>query len=60
MKSIFGQKIGMTRVFNEKGDSVGVTVIKITPVTVVKTKTVEKDGYNAVVVGFGEIREIGN
>ena len=47
----------MTRVFNEKGDSVGVTVIKITPVTVVKTKTVEKDGYNAVVVGFGEIRE---
>lgn len=47
----------MTRVFNEKGDSVGVTVIKVTPVTVVKTKTVEKDGYNAVVVGFGEIRE---
>lgn len=57
MKSIFGQKIGMTRAFNEKGDSVGVTVVKVSPVTVVRTKTVEKDGYNAVVVGFGEVRE---
>lgn len=57
MKSIFGQKIGMTRAFNEKGDSVGVTVIKVSPVTVVRAKTVEKDGYNAVVLGFGEIRE---
>jgi large subunit ribosomal protein L3 len=57
MKSIFGQKIGMTRVFTENGDSVGVTVVKIPPATVVKTKTVEKDGYNAVVLGFGDIRE---
>jgi len=47
----------MTRAFTDNGDSVGVTVIKIAPVTVVKTKTVEKDGYNAVVVGFGEVRE---
>jgi large subunit ribosomal protein L3 len=57
MKSIFGQKIGMTRVFTENGDSVGVTVVKIPPATVVRTKTVEKDGYNAVVLGFGDIRE---
>jgi len=57
MKSIFGKKIGTTRAFTDEGNSVGVTVIKIAPVTVVKTKTVEKDGYNAVVVGFGEIRE---
>jgi len=57
MKSIFGQKIGMTRVFTEEGDSVGVTVVKVDPATVVRTRTVEKDGYNAVVLGFGEIRE---
>ena len=57
MKSIFGQKLGMTRVFTEAGDSVGVTVVKVDPATVVRTKTVEKDGYNAVVLGFGEIRE---
>ncbi len=47
----------MTRVFTENGDSVGVTVIKVPTATVVKTKTVEKDGYDAVVVGFGEVRE---
>lgn len=47
----------MTRVFTENGDSVGVTVVKVAKVTVVKTKTIEKDGYNAVVVGFGDIRE---
>jgi len=46
----------MTRVFTSKGDSVGVTVIKIAPVIVVRTKTVEKDGYKAAVVGVGEIR----
>lgn len=57
MNAIFGQKIGTTRAFNEKGDSVGITVIKVSPVTVVRTKTAEKDGYNAVVVGFGEVRE---
>ena len=47
----------MTRVFTENGDSVGVTVVKVAKVTVVKSKTVEKDGYNAVVVGFGDIRD---
>jgi large subunit ribosomal protein L3 len=57
MNSIFGKKIGITRAFNDEGNSVGVTVVKVSPVTVVKTKTVEKDGYNAVVVGFGEVRE---
>jgi large subunit ribosomal protein L3 len=57
MKTIFGQKVGMTRVFTEAGDSVGVTVIKVAPATVVRTKSVEKDGYNAVVLGFGEVRE---
>jgi large subunit ribosomal protein L3 len=57
MKATFGQKIGMTRVFNENGDSLGVTVIKVSPIIVLRAKTAEKDGYNAAVVGFGEIRE---
>ena len=47
----------MTRVFTEMGDSLGVTLIKIDPVTVVRTKSQEKDGYNAVVVGYGQVRE---
>jgi large subunit ribosomal protein L3 len=57
MKAIYGQKIGMTRVFTEGGESVGITLIKVDTVTVVRTKTVEKDGYNAAVLGFGEVRE---
>lgn len=47
----------MTRIFTEQGESVGVTVIKVDPATVVRTKTVEKEGYNAAVLGFGEVRE---
>lgn len=46
----------MTRVFNEAGDSVGVTVIKVESATVLKVKTAASDGYDALVVGFGEIR----
>ena len=57
MKSIYGQKIGMTRIFTEQGESVGVTVIKVDQATVVRTKTVEKDGYSAAVLGFGDVRE---
>jgi len=57
MKAIYGQKLGMTRIFTESGDSVGVTVIKVDPATVLRLKTVEKDGYNAAVVGFGPVRK---
>jgi len=57
MRAIYGQKLGMTRIFTESGDSVGVTVIKVDPATVLRLKTEEKDGYNAAVVGFGPIRE---
>ncbi len=57
MKAIYGQKLGMTRVFTEAGDSVGVTVIRIDPATVVRVKTEKADGYNALVVGFGQIRQ---
>ena len=56
MDAIYGQKLGMTRIFTESGDSVGVTVIKVEPATVLKVKTEETDGYDAVVVGFGQIR----
>ena len=56
MKAIYGQKLGMTRVFTESGDSVGVTVIKIEPATVIKVKTGDTDCYNALVVGFGQAR----
>ena len=57
MKSIIGRKIGMTQVFNEKGAVIPVTVIEAGPCTVVQVKTVETDGYNAVQLGFGEIKD---
>jgi len=56
MNAIYGKKLGMTRVFNEAGDSVGATVVKIDPATVVRVKTEKTDGYNAVVIGFGPAR----
>ena len=56
-KAIVGKKIGMTQIFTEDGRLVPVTVIKAGPCTVVQTKTVESDGYNAVQVGFGELTE---
>ncbi len=56
-KAIVGKKIGMTQVFTEDGRLVPVTVIEAGPCTVVQTKTVESDGYNAVQVGFGELTE---
>jgi len=50
---IIGKKIGMTRIFEESGAAVAVTVIEAGPCPVVQKKTVAKDGYNAVQVGFG-------
>ncbi|MDD9876894.1 MAG: 50S ribosomal protein L3 [Magnetovibrio sp.] len=54
MPGILGKKIGMTRIFSEDGASVPLTVIECEPNTVTQVKTVEKDGYNAIVLGFGE------
>lgn len=51
---LIGQKIGMTRVFQEDGDSVPVTVVEISPNRVTQIKTVETDGYEAVQVASGE------
>ncbi|WP_066686457.1 50S ribosomal protein L3 [Christensenella intestinihominis] len=57
MKAILGEKIGMTQIFAEDGRVVPVTVVKAGPCVIVQKKTVETDGYNAVQVGFGEVKE---
>lgn len=54
MAYILGRKVGMTRVFNQHGDSVPVTVIEAGPCTVIQKKTKAKEGYDAIQVGFGE------
>jgi len=54
MLGLIGKKVGMTRIFDENGMMVPVTVIQAGPCLVTQIKTVEKDGYNAVQVGFGE------
>ena len=57
MKTLIGRKVGMTQIFDEKGVVVPVTVIEAGPCSVVQIKTVETDGYNAVQLGFGEVKE---
>lgn len=56
-KAILGKKVGMTQVFTKEGLAVPVTVVETGPCFVVLKKTVEKDGYGAIQVGFGEKRE---
>lgn len=56
-KGVFGRKIGMTQVFDEKGNFVPVTVVEVGPCHVVQKKTVENDGYEAVQIGFGTVKE---
>lgn len=55
-KGIIGKKIGMTQIFDEQGKVIPVTVVEAGPCVVVQKKTVENDGYDAVQLGFGEIR----
>lgn len=54
-KAILGKKVGMTQIYAEDGRALPVTVIEAGPCPVVQQKTVAKDGYNAVQIGFGEI-----
>ena len=54
-KGIIGKKIGMTQIFDEKGNVIPVTVIAAGPCTVTQKKTAENDGYEAVQLGFGDI-----
>src|SRR3712207_3524173 len=56
-KAIIGKKLGMTQIFDENNRVVPVTVIEAGPCSVVQKKTVEKDGYEAVQLGYGEIKE---
>ena len=56
MKTIIGKKVGMTQIFDEKGAVIPVTVIEAGPCSVVQVKTVETDGYDAVQLGFGEVK----
>ena len=56
-KGIIGRKLGMTQIFDEKGRVIPVTVINAGPCTVVQKKTVEKDGYSAVQLGYADLAE---
>lgn len=56
-KAILATKIGMTQVFAENGELVPVTVLKAGPMVVTQIKTIENDGYEAVQIGYGDIRE---
>ena len=60
MKTLLGTKIGMTQIISEDGVTIPVTLVKAGPVTVTQVKTVEKDGYNAVQVGYGEGKNLSN
>ncbi|MDP2756623.1 MAG: 50S ribosomal protein L3, partial [Desulfurivibrionaceae bacterium] len=54
---LLGKKIGMTRIYSENGSAVAVTVIETGPCVVLQTKSVAKEGYDAIQVGFGSKRE---
>lgn len=56
-KAIIGKKLGMTQVFMQDGTMVPVTVVQAGPCTVVQKKTVERDGYSAVQLGYEEVPE---
>lgn len=57
MPGIIGKKIGMTRIFSDEGQAVPVTVVEAGPCPVVQVKTDERDGYQAVQLGFGRKKE---
>ena len=57
MRGLIGKKIGMTQVFSESGISIPVTVIQAGPCVVTQIKTESKDGYSAIQVGYGDLKE---
>ena len=57
MKAIIGKKVGMSQIFDENGHVIPVTVIEAGPCTVVQKKTSEKEGYNAVQLGYEDVPE---
>ena len=56
-KGLIGKKLGMTQIFDEQGKVIPVTVIEAGPCVVAQVKTIETDGYNAIQLGFGDIKE---
>ena len=56
-KALIGKKVGMTQIFDSEGKVIPVTVIEVGPCTVTQIKTVEQDGYQAVQLGFGDVKE---
>ena len=59
VNGIIGRKVGMTQIFEDSGKAVPVTVIQAGPCPIVQLKTQERDGYQAVQLGFGEQKENG-
>ena len=57
MRGLLGKKIGMSRVFNSRGEVVPVTILNVGPCVVTQVKTVENDGYEAVQIGYGNKKE---
>jgi large subunit ribosomal protein L3 len=57
LKGLLGKKLGMTRVFDGEGSAIPVTMIECGPCPVLQVKTMDKDGYNAVQIGFGSRKE---
>src|SRR3972149_2887258 len=58
MKAILGKKVGMTHIFDEKGNMIPVTVVEAGPCVVTQIKTDEKEGYEAIQIGFGEAKHL--
>src|SRR5699024_5786729 len=56
-KGLIGKKIGMTQIFDEHGRVIPVTVIEAGPCVIAQVKTVDTDGYQAVQLGFGDVKE---
>ena len=56
-KTIIGKKVGMTQIFDKSGKVIPVTVIEAGPCVIAQVKTVESDGYNAIQLGFGDVKE---
>ena len=57
VKAILGEKLGMTQIFTDDGRAIPVTIVQAGPCTVVQVRTPERDGYSAVQLGYGEIKE---
>jgi len=58
VSSIIGRKLGMTQIFGDDGKAEAVTAVEAGPCTVIQVKTVARDGYNAIQIGFGETKRL--